>query len=182
LTKKVSVAATKKVAPTKKKTTVKKATAKKAVADKKKAPSKKASAKKAAIKKPAQSTARKKSSNITTDVKLQQLHDVIVSAALDKKAIDIVSYDLRGINDAVADYFIICSGQVNTQIRSIATHIQDEVKKSLNEKPWHSEGFENLEWVIVDFVNVVVHIFNPSAREFYQLEELWSDADKKEFK
>jgi ribosome-associated protein len=84
--------------------------------------------------------------------------------------------DLRDIENTVCDYFIICDGNSNTQVNAISGAIQKEVGKNLQEKPWHVEGEANAEWILMDYVNVVVHIFQKSIREFYDLEGLWGDA------
>ena len=105
-----------------------------------------------------------------------ELNDIIIESIQDKKGVSIVSLDLRQINDAITDFFIICEADSTTQVKAIADHIAFNVKDKTGERPWHTEGYENLEWVLVDYVNVVVHVFHKTKREFYQLEELWSDA------
>ena len=144
----------------------------------KKAATKKATAKKVATKSTSSKNKKAKSSSVD---EVEHLHQLIVEAIQSKKAKDIVSLDLRKIDDAVANYFVICSGDVNTHIKAIADSAEEEVRKKIGEKPWHAEGFENLEWVIVDYVNVVLHIFKKDIRDFYRLEDLWSDAEKKVF-
>lgn len=110
-----------------------------------------------------------------------ELRDAIVEAILDKKGENVVSLDLTKINDAVTDHFVICDATTTVQVKAIAENIADEVKKRTGERPWHKEGYENLDWVLLDYVDVVVHIFRTEIREFYQLEELWADADRKEY-
>jgi ribosome-associated protein len=171
----------KKAAPKKAAPATKKATPKKAASATKKAAPKKVARKKAAPRKVATKT-RKKTPIVHTDEGLEQLHQIIIDAIQDRKGVNIVSLDLRNIEDSVADYFIICTGDATTQIKSIADNVEVEVRNKLNEKPWHIEGTQNLEWVIVDFVNIVVHVFKKDIREYYKLEDLWSDADKKTFK
>lgn len=112
--------------------------------------------------------------------KLSKLQEVIVDAVLDKKGEEVISLDLRKIEDAVTDYFIICHASSKVQVKAIADHVAEKVKAELKENPWHSEGFENYEWVLIDYVNVVAHIFLKERREFYQLEELWQDAERTE--
>jgi ribosome-associated protein len=180
-TKVIKKAATKKAAIAPKKSAAKKTASIPTKSATKKAAPKKTARKKAAPKKVATKT-RKKTPIVNTDAGLEQLHQIIVDAIQDRKGVNIVSLDLRSIEDSVADYFIICTGEASTQIKSIADNVELEVRKKLKEKPWHIEGTQNLEWVIVDFVNVVVHIFKKDIREFYKLEDLWSDADKKIFK
>jgi len=106
------------------------------------------------------------------------LHDVIIDSIQDKKGEEIVSLDLRAVHDAASDFFIICHVAVGVQVKTIADHIIDNVKEKTGQTPFHKEGFANLEWVLIDYVDVVVHIFLKSRREFYQLEELWDDATK----
>ncbi len=112
----------------------------------------------------------------TKKVKKNELTAAIVEAMSDRKAEDIVSLDLTGIQDAVADHFVICHATATTQVNSIAEHIVDEVKDKLNDRPWNKSGFKNCEWVLLDYVDVVVHVFLKDSRDFYQLEDLWSDA------
>lgn len=112
--------------------------------------------------------------------KLLKLREVIVDAILDKKGEEVVSLDLRKIGDAVADVFVICHATSRVQVKAIADHVAEKVKIVLKENPWHSEGFENQEWVLIDYVDTVVHIFLKERREFYQLEDLWQDAERTE--
>ena len=107
---------------------------------------------------------------------IPELNDSIIESIQDKKGRGIVCLDLTQINDAITDFFIICEADSTTQVKAISDHITKNVKDKTGEVPWHTEGYENLEWVLVDYVNVVVHIFHHTKREFYQLEELWSDA------
>ena len=83
--------------------------------------------------------------------------------------------DLREIENTVCDYFILCDGNSNTQVSAIAASIQKTVSKSLKDKPWHVEGEANAEWILLDYVNVAVHVFQKHVRTFYNLEELWGD-------
>jgi ribosome-associated protein len=82
----------------------------------------------------------------------------------------------RAIDTAVCDYFIICNGSSNTQVNAIVNSIQKLVSKELKDKPWHVEGTDNAEWVLMDYVNIVVHVFQKQIREFYNIEGLWGDA------
>lgn len=93
-----------------------------------------------------------------------------------RKGEHIVSLDLRKISEAVADFFIICEAGNQPQIRAIAENIESRVKEKCSESPYHHEGFNNLQWVLIDYVNVVVHVMLPENRKFYRLEEMWSDA------
>lgn len=116
--------------------------------------------------------AKKRTKNASTD----NLNELIVSIIQDKKGKDIVSLDLRKIPEAIADYFVICHGESTTQTRAITDHLEEEVRNQANIKPFHIEGRSNGEWCLLDFGDVVVHIFQREKREFYQLEDLWSDA------
>jgi ribosome-associated protein len=109
-------------------------------------------------------------------VSSEALCDLIINGIQEKKGYDIVKLDLRKISGAITDYFIICSGGSDTQIGAIADSIDEEVRKKAEETPWHKEGFTNREWILLDYVNVVVHIFRNDRREFYDLESLWGDA------
>ena len=94
----------------------------------------------------------------------------------EKKASDIVVLNLKDLKNAVADYFIICSANSDTQIDAVARSVEDEVEKLTGEYPWQTEGRTNREWVLLDYVDVVVHVFLRDRRKFYALEELWGDA------
>ena len=98
-----------------------------------------------------------------------------VDAALEKKARDIVVMDVRGIS-GVADLFVICTGDSDVQIKAIAESVRDEIRTKYKEKPWHIEGLDHLKWVLLDYVDVVVHVFAEDRRTFYDLERLWGDA------
>ena len=100
----------------------------------------------------------------------------IIKGIDDVKGEDVQLLDLREIENTVCDYFIICSGNSNTQVKAISGSIQKVVSKSLKDKPWHIEGEINSEWVLMDYVNVVVHVFQKHIREFYDIESLWGDA------
>lgn len=105
-----------------------------------------------------------------------QLITQIILGIENIKGQDIEILDLREIENTVCDYFIICSGTSNTQVNAIVNSIQKTVSKSLHEKPWHIEGSENAEWILMDFIHVVVHVFQKHIREFYDIEGLWGDA------
>ena len=104
----------------------------------------------------------------------------IIAAIQEKKGDNIISLDLRKINEAVADFFIVCEAGNQPQIRAIAENVEEQVKKKCEENPYHHEGYRKLQWVLIDYVNVVVHIMLPETRKFYKLEEMWSDAVTKE--
>ncbi len=106
----------------------------------------------------------------------EELRDFVVQGMLERKAADIVILDLRNVKNAITDFFVICSGNSDTQIEAIADSVEEEIKKNLNERCWHREGRQVREWVLIDYVNVVVHVFRKDRREFYDLENLWGDA------
>ena len=106
--------------------------------------------------------------------------DALISTILegieDVKGKDIKILDLRDIENTVCDYFIICEGNSNTQVNAIVGAVQKKVSKTLKDHPWHIEGSENAEWVLMDYVNVVVHVFQKHIRQYYDIEGLWGDA------
>ena len=110
--------------------------------------------------------------NISAD----QLISVIISSIEDVKGKEINILDLRDIENTVCDYFIICEGTSNTQVNAISNSIQKKVSKELRDHPWHVEGEDNAEWILIDYVNVVVHVFQKHTREYYDIESLWGDA------
>ena len=110
------------------------------------------------------------------NVDKQVLIDQIVSSIQDVKGEDIMIFDLSEIENSVAETFIICTGNSNTQVNAISGSIEKKVRNELGERPWHVEGTENAVLVLVDYISVVVHIFQNEARSYYDLEELWGDA------
>jgi ribosome-associated protein len=106
----------------------------------------------------------------------EKLTGLIVQGMEDKKAKNIMILDLNDIEHAVTDFFVICHGSSKPQLEAIADSIMEKTVRKLKVKPWHKEGFENAEWILLDYVDVVVHIFREDRREFYQLEKLWADA------
>jgi len=104
------------------------------------------------------------------------LIDLIVKGIQNKKGEDIVLLNLKEIGNAVADYFVICTGNSDTQIDAIASNIEKEVYLTAQQDPWKKEGYKNKDWILIDYVDVVVHIFKRDIREFYALEDLWGDA------
>lgn len=109
-------------------------------------------------------------------VSSETLSQCVVQGMQEKKAEDIVVIDLRGMKSAVTDYFVICSGNSDTQVDAIMMSIEEQVYKNLAEDPWHKEGKNNKEWILLDYVDVVAHVFKKDKRTFYALEELWGDA------
>jgi ribosome-associated protein len=110
-------------------------------------------------------------------VSAEDLSKIIVKGMQDKKASDIVVMNLKKVKNAVADYFILCSGNSDTQVDAISDSIEQEVYKMAQEDPWHKEGKQNKEWILLDYVDVVAHVFKKDKREFYGLEDLWGDAE-----
>ncbi len=108
--------------------------------------------------------------------KSSKIIKTIIAAIQEKKGESIISLDLRKINEAVADFFIVCEASNQPQVRAIADNVEFRVKEKCGEDPYHHEGLKNLQWVLIDYVNVVVHVFLPETRRFYKLEDMWSDA------
>jgi len=114
-----------------------------------------------------------KNKNLVED---EILLNAINEAILDKKGQNLVNIDLRTTGSAVAGHFVICSANSSVQVRAIAEHVERKIRTDLLEKAWHSEGYENCQWVLLDYVSIVVHVFEKSSRDFYRLETLWADA------
>jgi|TARA_X000000950_G_scaffold48384_2_gene56206 ribosome-associated protein len=113
---------------------------------------------------------------MTKKTNTDALLSLIIEGIEEVKGEDINILDLRDIDNNVCKYFVVCSGNSNTQVRAISSSVQKVVSKSLREKPWHVEGQETSEWVLMDFVDVVVHIFQKQTRSHYDIESLWGDA------
>lgn len=105
-----------------------------------------------------------------------QLIEEIILGIENVKGENIHQLDLRELDNTPCDFFIVCSGNSNTQVSAIVNSVQKTVSKSLHEKPFHIEGLDNAEWVLMDYVNVVVHVFQNQIRQYYNIEELWGDA------
>lgn len=103
------------------------------------------------------------------------LAEIAVKGMQEKKAKNIVNIDLRKLSSSVADFFVICHGDSDKQVDAIADSVEEEIKKASGEKPFSREGFQNANWIILDYVNVVIHIFSAEQRSYYDLESLWSD-------
>ncbi|MBK7030754.1 MAG: ribosome silencing factor [Bacteroidales bacterium] len=108
----------------------------------------------------------------------EMLADIIVKGMQERKAIEIVKLNLGKVPNSITDYFVICHGNSRTQVEAIADSVQAEVKKAVGYNPWHKEGHENAEWILLDYFDVVVHIFLEESRSFYKLEKLWADAER----
>ena len=105
------------------------------------------------------------------------LANIIISGMREIKAKEIMSLDLRNIETSVCDFFIVCHGTSSTHTSAIADSVIEETLKSIKEKPWHKEGLTNGDWILLDYGNVVAHIFQKETRDYYNIEKLWSDAD-----
>ena len=125
-------------------------------------------------------TTRRKRSSAGRLTRNSKLFKSIINAIQEKKGENIISLDLRKIPEAVADFFIICEAGSTTQVKAIADFIEFHTKKTLKEIPYRTEGQQSGQWILVDFVNVVVHVMQPEIRKFYKLEEMWSDAPLEE--
>ncbi|MDE0471143.1 MAG: ribosome silencing factor [Ekhidna sp.] len=110
------------------------------------------------------------------EVSSNVLSEWVVDGMLEKKASNVVVMDLRTVKHAVADFFVICNGNSNAQIDAISQSVEENVHKHSKQNPWKREGQQNKEWILLDYVNVVAHIFNKEKRVFYGLEELWGNA------
>ena len=124
--------------------------------------------------------ANRQKSTIKKLTKNSKIFKSIINAILEKKGENIVSLDLRKIPEAVADFFIICEATNNTQLKAIADFVEFDVKEKCGESAYKHEGRQAQQWILIDYVNIVVHIMLPEPRKFYQLEEMWSDAPQTE--
>lgn len=124
--------------------------------------------------------ARRKRSSITRLNKNSKILKAITHAIHEKKGENIILVDLRRIQEAVSDFFIICEATSTVQVKAIADNVEEYLKTQLGEVPYRHEGKQAAHWVLIDYVNVVVHVMQPDARKFYKLEEMWSDAEQEE--
>jgi len=124
--------------------------------------------------------ANRKKSSVTRLTRNTKIFKTIINAILEKKGQNIVSLDLRKIPEAVSDFFIICEATNPTQLKAIADFVEEDVKDKCGEVSFKHEGRQAQQWILIDYVNVVVHIMLPEPRKFYQLEEMWSDAPSME--
>ncbi|MGF2411707.1 MAG: ribosome silencing factor [Ferruginibacter sp.] len=118
----------------------------------------------------------RKKSSVTRLTRNSKIFKTIIKAIQDKKGENIISLDLRKIPEAVADFFIICQANSNTQLKASADFVEEEVKDKAGQAAYKHEGRQAQQWILIDYVDVVVHIMLPEPRKFYQLEEMWSDA------
>jgi ribosome-associated protein len=120
---------------------------------------------------------KKKIENLST-----YLTEIAIYGIQEKKGNDIVRLDLRALNSAVSDFFIVCNADSSTQVKAIADSVEDEIYKKTKTNPWHKEGLENAEWVILDYFDIVIHIFKTDKRDFFGIEDLWGDAETTAYK
>jgi ribosome-associated protein len=124
--------------------------------------------------------ATRKRKSVARLTRNSKIFKTIVQAIQQKKGQNIISIDLRKIPEAVADFFIVCEASSNVQVKAIADSVEEEVKKTCGELPYKHEGKQALQWILIDYVNVVVHVMLPESRRFYKLEDMWSDAPQEE--
>ncbi len=124
--------------------------------------------------------ATRKRKSVARLTRNSKIFKTIIHAIQEKKGENIVSLDLRKIPEAVSDFFIVCEAGSTTQVKAIADFIEEATKKSCDELPYKHEGRQTLQWVLIDYVNVVVHVMLPESRRFYKLEDMWSDAPREE--
>ncbi len=120
---------------------------------------------------------KKKTANLST-----YLSEIAIQGIQEKKGHDIVRLDLRELNSSVSDYFVVCNADSSTQVKAIADSVEDEIYKLTQTHPWRKEGLDNAEWIILDYLDVVVHIFRTEKRDFYGIEDLWGDAETTTYK
>jgi len=120
---------------------------------------------------------KKKTANLST-----YLSEIAIHGIQEKKGHDIVRLDLRELNSSVSDYFIVCNADSSTQVKAIADSVEEEIYKSTQTNPWKKEGLDNAEWIILDYFDIVVHIFRTEKRDFYGIEDLWGDAETTTYK
>jgi ribosome-associated protein len=125
--------------------------------------------------------ATRKRSSVVRLTRNSKIFKTIIQAIQEKKAQNIISLDLRKIPEAVADFFIICDAGSTTQVKAVADSVEEEVRKNCEEFPYKHEGRTSMQWVLIDYVNVVVHVMLPESRRFYKLEDMWSDAPQENY-
>jgi len=125
---------------------------------------------------------RRKRKSVARLTKNSKIFKAIIHAIQEKKGEHVVSLDLRKIPEAIADFFIICEASSTIQVRAIADFVEEYAKKAVRETPYHHEGFQSAHWILIDYVNIVVHIMQPEMRKFYKLEDMWSDGVTEEYK
>jgi ribosome-associated protein len=123
---------------------------------------------------------RRKRKSVARLTRSSKIIKAIIHAIQEKKGSHIISLDLRKIPEAVADFFIVCEASSTTQVKAIADFIEEHVRQTVKDSPYRHEGRQTAQWVLIDYVNVVVHVMLPETRKFYKLEEMWSDAAEEE--
>jgi ribosome-associated protein len=113
--------------------------------------------------------------NVLQQIEVEKIVDNIIEGIKEKKGKEIVCIDLSALENSICRYFIICHGDSNTQVSAIAQGVEKAMEDKLNERVWHKQGLENAHWVLLDYIDVVVHIFQKEFRDFYNLEGLWAD-------
>ncbi len=109
-----------------------------------------------------------------------QLKDVVLRSIADKKGKNVICLNMTKVSSSLCDYFVICEGDSSTQVSTIAKAVEQGIKEATGENVYHSEGYGNAEWILLDYVDIVVHVFQPHTRKFYNLESLWADAETEE--
>jgi len=115
------------------------------------------------------------------ELSTEELNDLIIESIQDRKGKNLIKMDLRGLEDAPTDFFIICEGDSFTQVKAIADNVATTLKNQGGTLPVHIEGQRNAQWICIDYFHTVVHVFHPEKRDFYELESLWSDASTTEY-
>ena len=110
------------------------------------------------------------------------ISEIAIHGIQEKKGNDIIRLDLRNLHSSVVDYFVVCHAESSPQLKAIALSVEKEIFKALKQTPWRKEGLQNAEWILLDYVDVVVHIFKTDKREYYGIEDLWGDAEIQAFK
>ncbi len=124
--------------------------------------------------------ATRKRQRVARTTRNSKIFKTIIHAIQEKKGENIISLDLRKIHEAVADFFIICEAKSHTQVKAVADFIEEQVQQNCGELPYKHEGRQALQWVLIDYVNIVVHVMQPESRGFYKLEEMWNDGKSEE--
>jgi ribosome-associated protein len=118
--------------------------------------------------------------NISEPIATESLVETVINGIQEKKGSRITVLDLRNIENMIAEFFVICEGDSNVHVDAVADSVEEIVRKDADEKPLHVEGKRNAEWVLLDYMNVVVHVFQKQVRSYYSLEDLWADAERKD--
>jgi len=121
----------------------------------------------------------KRPKKTATSKEVSSLLDAIVDGMQEKKAHNITVVNLTEIENRAFDYFVICDAESRTQVEAIAGSVEETVEKKTGEKPYHAEGFQNAEWILIDYINIVAHVFQKETRDYYNIENLWADAEFK---